>query len=450
MGGGADLPLWTGRSGPVVVAPATAAGRGALAVVRLSGAPLDPVLDALIRPVRPGPWRPGRARRVVLFDAAGDYDDGVAVVRRGPRSYTGEDLCEVALHGNPVLVARLLDAAVDAGARIAAPGEFTRRAVLHGRMDLVRAEAVDQLIRATGAEGARIAHQAVAGALGTTYAALRDRLLDAAAELEARLDWADDDLALEDDAAVLARLADVAAEARALAATFAAGRALVDGVRIALVGPVNAGKSSLFNRLVGAERALVHEQPGTTRDVVEARAPCGPLAATWLDTAGERATDDPIEALGLALGRRLADDVDLLLVVVPAPAPEAAAEVLARTADRPRLVVHAQCDRAAPPPGALATSSRTGEGIDALRDAIVARFGAGEAHAATVASARQRDRLLAVAALCDEAAQALPLAGPAVAADAVTAAVAEIDAATGADPREAVLDRVFARFCIGK
>jgi tRNA modification GTPase len=436
----------------VVVAPATAPGRAALAVVRLSGHPLDPVLDRLIRPLNPGPWRPGRTRRVALFDGHGEYDDGVAVVRRGPRSYTGEDLCEIAMHGNPLLVARLIDAAIDAGARVAAPGELTRRAVVNGRIDLVRAEAVDQLIRATGREGARIAREALTGALGQRFGALRDALLDAAAELEARLDWPDDDLALEDDAAVTARLQGVADEARRLAASFTAGRALVDGVRIALVGPVNAGKSSLFNRLVGDDRALVHDAPGTTRDVIEARAEIGPLVATLLDTAGERDTDDPVEAMGLALGRRLTEGVDLLLVVLPAAGPPQPA-LLERTAGRARIVVHNGVDRrdAAPaPPGSVATSARTGEGVEDLRAAIVAAFDAGHASPATLASARQRDRLAAAAALVDDAVRALPEAGVAVAADAVTAAVEELDAATGADTREAVLDRVFARFCIGK
>lgn len=438
-----------------MVARATPPGRSALAVVRLTGAPLDPVLEAIVRPMRPGAWRPGRTRRVELIRGGVAYDDGVAVVFRAPRSYTGEDLCELSLHGNPALVDHLLSCAVDAGARLAGPGEFTRRAVVHGRLDLVRAEAVDQVVRAVGIEGARIAREALAGGLSGRFAGLRDALLVCAAELEARLDWAGDDLALEDDAAVVARLAAVSAEARALAATAARGQALVDGVRIALVGPVNAGKSSLFNALVGVERAIVHPSPGTTRDVIEARARIGQVDAVLYDTAGERDDLEPIEALGLALGRRWTEEADLLLVVVPHPEGPggSAASVLARTADRPRIVVVNGIDRPGEPvipPGAVATSAVTGAGLDALRREIAARFAAQSVEGPVVASARQRDRLRAVAEAADQAIEALPFAGVAVAADAVTDAIAEIDAATGADPRESVLDAVFARFCIGK
>ena len=221
---------------------------------------------------------------------------------------------------------------------------------------------------------------------------------------------------------------------------------------------MNAGKSSLFNRLLGRERALVHPEPGTTRDVVEAPTRLGGLAVTLLDTAGERATDDPVEAAGLALARELVDEADLLVVVLRARAhggPDPTeAHILARTAGRPRVVVLNGIDREGvgrPSPGWIGTSAATGEGVEALERALVHRLVHTEgADGGMIASARQRDLLVATAGWIDEAAEALELAGIAVAADALTRALEEMDALTGADTREDVLDALFARFCIGK
>jgi len=441
---------------PVVVAAATPFGNAALAVVRLDGQPLDAVLDRVATRLRPGPWRAGRARRVSFADDGGTYDDGVVIVRRGPRSYTGNDHAEIGLHGNPLLVARLVDACLAAGARAAGPGELTRRAVVNGRMDLLAAEGVDQLVRATSMEGLRIARAGLSGALGVRVRNVRETLLAAAAELEARLDWPDDDLALTGDDEVLAAVRNAGLTCGGLAATFEAGRALVDGVRVAIVGPVNAGKSSLFNAVLGRTRALVDPRPGTTRDVVEARCVLGPLTVTLLDTAGERPAADPVEAAGLALARGFVEEADLLLVVVRASpdAPDAAErDVLARTADRRRLVVYNGIDRpsvAPPGEGWWPTSALTGEGIPALIAAITSFAGGAAGEGLLVASARQRDRLLAVQAACEEALVAFVEAGVAVAADAVVRGIEELDTLTGADTREDVLDAVFARFCIGK
>jgi tRNA modification GTPase len=321
--------------------------------------------------------------------------------------------------------------------------------VVHGRLDLVRAEGVDQLIRATGSEGVRIARDAVSGRLGIALGEIRAALVGVVAELEARLDWPGDDLAYETDAALVSTLAATAARSRALADTFRAGRIRVEGARVALVGPVNAGKSSLFNALLGQERALVHPTPGTTRDVIEARRIVGGVEITLLDTAGDRSTSDPVEALGLALGRRMVEDADLVLQVIPAtPQPPE----LPPPVDR-GILVYNGIDRpgvAPPPPGAVPTSALTGAGVDRLVEAIAAALGARSDPGLVLASARQRDRLEAVARAIDEAIEALPLAGVAVAADRAVEALEEIDAATGADTREDVLDAVFARFCIGK
>lgn len=440
----------------VVVALATAPGRAALALVRFSGPGLlDRVKDVVV--ARRGGWEPGRARRVELRDAAGAFDDGVAVFARGPASYTGEDTLEVTCHGNPRIGDRLVRAALAAGCRLAEPGEFTRRAVVNGKLDLVRAEAVEQAVTATTDEGLAVARAALDGRIGAFLASTRTRLVEAASELEARLDWPADELALVDDDAVVAELAAVARGCRDLAATASRGRVWVQGARVALVGAVNAGKSSLFNALLGRPRALVHDTPGTTRDVIEAATALDGLAVTLLDTAGERDTSDPVEAAGIALARQLVDGADLLVVVLRArggpPMPTETA-ILARTADRPRLVVCNGVDVDPPVEGvdALPVSARTGAGLEvlrgALRDALVGR--PDQASVLAIASLRQAALLDVVAAAADEACDALPVAGVAVAADAVTRGVAALDALTGADTREDVLDAVFARFCIGK
>lgn len=438
-----------------IVAAATPWGRSALAVVRLTGDGLDPVLQQICRSMHGAVLEHGRPRRVEVFDTDGVFDDGVAVLRRGPGTATGHDLCEITVHGNPLIVGRLVDAAVAAGARVAQPGEFTRLAVLSGRLDLIRAEAVDQVIRATSPGGLRLGRLGLTGALSERIAPLRRALVEATAELEARLDYPADELALASDEALVAQLSSAAEAAVRLASGHTAARALVDGARIALVGAVNAGKSSLFNRLIGQQRALVHDSPGTTRDVVEARCRIGPLQITLLDTAGERSTSDPVEAAGLALAQELIEDVDVLVVVLragPGGDPRVEEEILARTVDRRRVIVYNGIDRpgASPPPQAIPTSARTGAGLQALEAALIASLGIGDQADALIASSRQRDLLQQVAAAVQDAIEALPLAGVAVAADLLTEGLAGLDTLTGADTREDVLDAVFARFCIGK
>ena len=438
----------------VIAALATPWGTSALAIVRASGPGCHALVARVATPLRAAPLRPGPPRRVRLADRDGVFDDGIVWLAAGPHTYTGEDTAELSVHGNPYIVRRLLDALVSAGARVAEPGELTRRAVEAGRLDLVQAEGVYQAIHAKSPAGLAVARAALDGVIGEEVAALRAPVIGVIAELEARLDLPEDELALEDDATLLARLEELRARALALAGTARLGRVLVEGARVALVGPVNAGKSSLFNALLGRPRALVHDTPGTTRDVLEVTTSLGGVAVTLLDTAGERETEDPIEAAGLALARELVEDVDLIVVVARAGAPPLE-ELLARTADRARVLVYNGVDRpGAPPPpaGWVPTVATEGRGISELSAAIVAALvGQAPRHVGVVVgSARQRDLLLAFAEAVAEAIEAWPLAGVAVAADALLRAVGEIDALTGADTREDVLDALFARFCVGK
>ena len=444
-----------------VVAAATAWGHAAIAVLRLSG----PDALAVARIVCPGgpAWR---SRRVCLRPALAAgvvVDDVLAVWMPGPKSYTGEDVVELSCHGNPVIVELLLDAAVAAGARPAREGEFTRRALLNGRMDLLRAEAVAGLIQASSAEGVALARAGLAGRTSAVCEALRERLLDLTAELEARFDSPGEELAYEEDAVVAAGVADLAATARAAADTWRAGRARIHGARVALIGPVNAGKSSLFNALLGERRALVSPIPGTTRDVVERAMLVDGLEITLLDTAGDREDAAGLEAEGQALARALTADVDLLLLVLPLHAPQSAVEALfARAEGRPTLVVGTHLDQASgldQAPGQIyprvdyCVDNLSGQGIPALKAAIRARVAADPPSGAmvVVVSQRQHELLRAVAEHAEESARALlGDAGPVVAAEELTAALARLAELTGEDTREAVLDRVFARFCIGK
>jgi len=422
--------------------------------VRLSGPGSADVVMRFCKPL--GGRLRRRPVRVELFDEQGVFDDAMAVFLPGPRTYTGEDVAEITCHGNPIIVDRLLAAAGRAGARLAQPGEFTRKAVEHGKLDLLGAESVDHVTRASSPDGLRIARSGLDGSHRAIVAEVRQALVMAAAELEARLDYPSDELALEDDATVVAMLEDARARAVRLVESFSAGRILVEGATVALVGAVNAGKSSLFNALVGRHRALVHHTPGTTRDVVEAMADVDGLRVRLLDTAGERHTNDPVEAAGLALAKDLVAEADLLVVVLPAAGDRSEVEqaLLDRTADRRRLVVVSQIDNAAADwAGAdgVLTSARTGQGIGELRMAIRAELvRMPEREGLALASARQRDLWAAVAAALDEGLRALPVAGVAVCVDAVVRAVEELDALTGADAREDVLSALFARFCIGK
>jgi tRNA modification GTPase len=425
--------------------------------VRLSGADLASVMASVVKPMG-APLQVGRSQRVTLSDGSGAFDDGLAVLGRGPQTYTGEDTLEVTCHGNPLIVSRLLAAFTACGARIAEPGEFTKRAVVNGKLDLVSAEAVDQICRATTQGGIAIGRAGLDGRIGAFLGRWRRDLVGVAAELEARLDYPADELARVSDAHLVHSLQRASAACRDLADTYSAGRHLVEGARVALVGAVNAGKSSLFNGLLERRRALVHETAGTTRDVLEVPVSICGCAVTLLDTAGERVTEDPIEAAGLALARELVDEADLLLVVLRArldgPSPVERA-LLERTSERRRLVVYNGVDVpgcAVAPVGAISTSAVEGWGLDDLRHAIADSL-MGEstrADAVMIASARQRDRLIATADAVDEGLESLPIAGIAVAADAVTRGIDELDAMTGADTREDVLDALFARFCIGK
>lgn len=442
-----------------IVACATPWGRAAVSVVRLSGPAVATVLPRVCGLSRGTPT-PRRAVLVRLIDEAGCvFDEGLLTWMPAPRSYTGEDSAEISCHGNPLLVERLLSACVRAGCRMALPGEFTRRAWEHGRLDLPRAEAVLQAIEARSPQGLDVASRALRGELSDWLEAQRGALTGLAAQLEAQLDFPDwiDPV---DERAMLDSLEGIRATLEQVAGTYRRARVQVRGAQVALVGPVNAGKSSLFNALLGRRRALVSPQPGTTRDVLEASCEIEGLPVLLMDSAGENRRPEALEAAGLALRDELLAQADLLVVVLPAHQPELpeVLDLLAATAGRPRVLVgnHADRPEAASEIGGLSvlpSCALDGTGLDALRAAIAEAL-AGEAPGAAatvIASQRQHDALRRAASHVVAALDAQRGdAGPAVAAEEVMAAIGLLDELAGRGLREEVLDTLFARFCIGK
>ena len=440
-----------------IVALSTPWGRSGVGVIRLSG-PEALTIAQTVCGVHPE-WVDRRASLRRAADEDGQIIDEVLTQwMKGPRSFTGEDVVEISAHGNPVILAAVIDRLIRAGARPARPGEFTRQALLNGRADLLQAEAINALIHARSIAGVRDAVHGLDGELSQAVATMTETLLDVAAELEARLDHPDDDLSLKSDEAVAEVLAALTQQADGLAASWTSSKVRQAGATVAIVGPVNAGKSSLFNHLVGVERALVSARPGTTRDVVERAVLLEGLDITFMDTAGEGGTDDPLEAAGVALGRSLSEDADLILVVVPMNrAPDATtAAILDRTQSSARLCVGSFLDEsihADAPPVDHRISNLSGQGIDALRDAIRAQLGARSTggEVATVLSQRQHDLFRAVARCTSTAREALlGMLGPAVAATETVMAIERLGELVGLDAKEAVLDRLFSRFCIGK
>jgi tRNA modification GTPase len=429
------------------VALSTARGRSAVAVLRMSG----PESRSIVERVSPnGPsWRPRRAQLRSLDLGDGIAERALVTWMPGPGTVTGEDLVELGCHGNPLIVERLLDVLVENGARLARAGELTRRAVENGRIDLLEAEAVGARIEARSAAGLALLGDSLRAEIGERI----DRVSALAAELEVRIDHPGEELGERSDEELLGALEVEAASAAAIADGWRAGRRRLEGARVVLVGPVNAGKSSLFNHLVGMERALVSPRPGTTRDAVERPVVLGALEVTFVDTAGEGGTDDDLEARGVAIGRGMADEADLLVVVLPLHEawPAAANDLLHRTQGAHRVLVgtHADVgDRGHAVDHRISNAS--GAGIEALRAAIARRLEEPGSRA-LLFSSRQFDLYSAVASHLRAAAQALGgVLGPAVAAEEATRGLERLTELSGQDARESVLDAMFARFCIGK
>ncbi|HEY0162572.1 MAG TPA: tRNA uridine-5-carboxymethylaminomethyl(34) synthesis GTPase MnmE [Edaphobacter sp.] len=443
-----------------IAAISTPAGRGGIGVVRLSGARSREIAGGMLQLMRP--LEVGRARFGHMIDADGAVlDEVVATFFAGPHSYTSEDVVEVAMHGSPVLLNHALERAIAAGARLAEPGEFTERAFLSGRLDLTQAEAVRDLIDSSTLHQARVAAQQLGGALSRKVAPVKERLVGLIAGLEAGVDFAEDDIDTMPQEEIAQRVAAVEAPLREMERGFGYGRLVHDGLRLAIVGRPNVGKSSLFNRLVERDRAIVTAMPGTTRDLVTERVAIEGIPVELIDTAGLREASDEAETIGITKSREAMAEADLVLVVVNGA--EALQDEDVRTmellADRPVLVAVNKLDLGAARVSladsfpVVRTSAVTGEGVAELRREILrlATKGAPAQESAVVTNLRQRQAI-------GDALEALERAGVAVRESVphemilidLYDALGALDRLTGATTADDILHLIFSSFCIGK
>ena len=457
----------------IIAAIATGHSPTAIGIVRVSGQGCFACCDRVFRALNGKAFSNQEPRKMVfgqMLDARGRViDQGLAVRFPGPNSYTGEDSAEFHCHGSPVVLRELLGALFAAGARQAKAGEFTRRAFLNGRLDLTQAEAVIDLIDAETAAAARNAAAQLDGGLRRVLEPIQDALLDISSRFYAVVDYPDEDIEDIRPEEVAGALDSAAAALGRLLATCRRGKVLKSGVRTAIVGRPNAGKSSLLNALAGYDRAIVTDIPGTTRDTVEESVLCGGVLLRLIDTAGIRDTEDAVERLGVERSRKAVEAADLVLAVVDGSAPmtEEDLAVLRLAATAPRwIAVFSKCDlwdtkarsvgvtgQAGAPAASVALSAVTGEGLNVLEDTVAALFPAGEGGdpGSLLTDQRQEEAASRARDAIRRAREALDagLTPDAILTDAEEAldALGEL---TGRTAREEIVSRIFSRFCVGK
>lgn len=447
-----------------IVAISTPPGRGGIGIVRLSGPRARAIAEPLLR-LRHA-LRPAHARFAEVIDKTDSarqvLDEAVVTWFEAPHSYTSEDIVEIATHGSPVLLDYLVRQAVSAGARLAEPGEFTQRAFLSGRLDLTQAEAVHDLIESTTLHQARVAAQQLGGSLARNIAPTKEKLIALIAALEAGIDFAEDDIDLLPAQEITAQIQAVQIPLQALEQTFRYGRIVRDGLTLAIVGRPNAGKSSLFNRLVERDRAIVTATPGTTRDLITERVSLEGIPVELIDTAGLRHSTDEAESIGIAKSREAMAEADIVLLVLDATAPLHTEDeaTLAAHGERPLLVAINKRDlpacvapaRSLPQP-AIETSALTGQGIAELRAAMLALITttASTAETALITNLRQQQAVSAALAALAHAQQAVAANVPheMLLLD-LYESLRALDALTGATTSDDILHLIFSKFCIGK
>jgi tRNA modification GTPase len=453
-----------------IAAPATPPGIGAVAIVRLSGRRALEILRELWRPASNRPIAPRALSLgdVVDSETGALVDRALAVAMPAPRSLTGEDVAEIHCHGGPYIVRRILGLAMRAGARMAEPGEFSRRAFFNGRLDLTEAEAIADLVGAQSEGALRQALAQLSGGLRERIATLRAELISVRAHLEAEIDFGDEGLKLPSRDAISGEMDRVSNGVAILHASFSRGRLLRDGARAAIVGKPNVGKSSVLNLLLGVERAIVTPIPGTTRDVVEDLVRLGPYTVVLQDTAGVRESADRVERIGIERTRKSVADADLTVAVFDSSRPldredEAVLRlcngrpgvVLLNKRDLPQVVSADHVREAGANAPILPICALDAADAIPLKDELKLAVEAlsGEYRGEGIAISRERHRialgatLRSLAAARESLAHAMP---PEIVAVDVMAAADALGSITGEVATEDVLDAVFREFCIGK
>src|SRR6202522_3285816 len=449
-----------------IVAIATPPGRGGIGIVRFSGPEATRIAEPMLRLRNPLNHAQARFADLLDLDTQEKLDEAVVTFFAAPNSYTGEDVVEAAAHGSPVVMETLVRQALKGGARLAAPGEFTQRAFLSGRIDLTQAEAVRDLIEAQTLYQARVAAQQLQGALSRRVKPIKEGLVALIALLEAGIDFAEDDVDVLPGGEILSRIEGVCALLQPVAESFARGRIVHAGLMLAIVGRPNAGKSSLFNRIVQRDRAIVTAVPGTTRDLVTERVSLGGIPVELVDTAGMREASDEAEQIGVRKSREALADADMVLMVLDATASptQEELELLATLAQRRALVVVNKRDLAHPSAameealGSLGlpvvhTSALTREGVGELKKKMLAMV----THP-TVSTETGRPTSLrqyeAVTATLEGLAAAEAAAGQNIPHEMVLldlyGALRHLDSLTGETTTDDILNLIFSTFCIGK
>jgi len=440
-----------------IAAISTPPGEGAIALVRISGPAAVSIAEKIFR----GKKRPSRfASHIQYFgdivtESGGLIDEVMMSIHRVPASYTGEDVVEISCHGGTLVTAKVLEACLHAGARGARPGEFTERAFLNGKMDLTQAEAVIDLIRARTDLALRSAAEQLEGKLGEQIKGIRDSLVDLVAHVEASIDFSEEGIAPDEGNSLRVRLDSVREQIAALLATADHGRILRDGVRVVIYGATNAGKSSLLNRLLGYERVIVSDAPGTTRDTIEETVNLCGVPVRLLDTAGLRTSTSDIEREGIARTERSLQKADLRLHIIDRnAAPPAHFE---QNANGNELLVLNKSDLPEHPEwkntNALRVSCLTGDGLGALENEILSRISKQNLRPenALAINMRHRDCLRRALEACDRARKTLDETfSPEYLSVDLNEALEAVGEVIGTVGVEQILDSVFGQFCIGK
>ena len=454
-----------------IVALSTPPGRGGIGVIRVSGPDALAVLRRMTGDASKSAPTPNyMTLRPIIDPRTGDtLDQALVCFFQAPHSFTGEDVVEFHCHGSPVLLRRILDAILQLDVRLASPGEFSLRAVMNGRMRLTQAEAIRDLIDAQTDVAAQQATRQLSGEISRRLQPAKDQLLRIIVRLESSLEFVEDDLPQLEQDEILSALSRLRSDLRSLADTFVRGRLLHEGLKVALVGRPNAGKSSLFNSLLGHERAIVTEVPGTTRDTISEPVGWDGIPITLIDTAGMRATTDQVELLGVERTRRVAADADLIVIVVDGSQPLTAEDqlvlddasgkrhvVAVNKSDLPNFSSQRVDDKIRDvnrQATAVAVSALTQDGIAQLRDAMLKPFvnGNGAAEGLMITNARHHDLLVrtidAVASsealIRERASEEIILVG-------LHQALKFLGEITGETTTEEILGQIFSTFCIGK